>query len=55
VKPLFNTVGKLFMNLKMLEDWGERNCMEYQAAIDTHDTLQQTNNIDCKGQSTNSV
>lgn len=36
VKPLFNTVGILFPSLKMLEDWGEMNCDEYQKVIDAH-------------------
>jgi hypothetical protein len=37
LKPLFNTVGIFFPALKMLEDWGEMNCVEYQKVIDAHD------------------
>ena len=37
LKPLFNTVGIFFPALKMLEDWGEMNCVEYQKVIDDHD------------------
>lgn len=56
VKPLFNTVGILFTSLKMLEDWGLRNCVEYQTVIDAHDLrLEHINDADCKDQSTNSV
>lgn len=43
VKPLFNTVGILFTKLKMLEEWGERNCAEYQAVIDAYDEGQKEN------------
>ena len=37
VKPLFHTIGVLFPNLTMLEEWGENNSTEYQAVIDAHD------------------
>lgn len=40
VKPLFNTIGKLFPDLKQLEEWGERNSNEYQLVIDKHEEEQ---------------
>ena len=40
VKPLFHTIGILFPKLKMLEEWGEKNSVEYQAVIDAVDLEQ---------------
>lgn len=44
VKPLFHTLGILFSDLKMLEDWGEKNCLEYQMVIDAHNEEQKDAN-----------
>mmetsp|Transcript_32654 Transcript_32654/g.68681 ORF Transcript_32654/g.68681 Transcript_32654/m.68681 type:complete len:342 (-) Transcript_32654:45-1070(-) len=56
VKPLFNTVGILFANLKMLEVWGENNCVEYQAVIDAYDMSHNVcDDANGKEQPTNSV
>jgi len=40
VKPLFHTIGILFPKLKMLEEWGVKNNLQYQAVIDEHDLEQ---------------
>ena len=40
VKPLFHTIGILFPKLKMLEEWGVKNNLQYQAVIDEHDIEQ---------------
>ncbi|KAL7533616.1 hypothetical protein ACHAXR_005350 [Thalassiosira sp. AJA248-18] len=34
VKPLYHIIGVMFSDLKMLNDWGERNCARYQLVID---------------------
>ncbi|KAL7516533.1 hypothetical protein ACHAWX_001541 [Stephanocyclus meneghinianus] len=40
VKPLFDSIGKLFPFLSHLNDWGERNCDEYRNVIEAFECNQ---------------
>jgi len=44
VKPLYHTIGILFSNLAVLEEWGEKNCVRYQMIIDEQDKKQHDSN-----------
>jgi hypothetical protein len=38
VQPLYDAIGKLFPQLKHLNDWGEKNCDRYREIIQAYDS-----------------